>query len=178
MAAIKQLGYMVHDLDAAIDYWIDVMGAGPFFLADIEVPKQDFLGEPTNALITVAIGYSGDMQVELIRQTNDAASAYIVGLLSAEDTPVGGHFHHVLMSHDGYDAACRKYEAAGGQRTFNGWTEGLGRYCYIDARNIMGCHIELMEPAEIFDRACAAMHAAHCGWDGEDRRRSFEELLN
>lgn len=177
MSAVSQIGYMVHDLDAAIDFWIDVMQAGPFYLADIVVPDQSYRGAPTNAEISVAIGYSGDMQIELIKQTNAAPSAYLDGVPPPEQTPRAGHFHHFLMSHDGYDEACERFRKAGAERTFDGRTDGLGRYCYIDARDIMGCHIELMDHSSLFDQACRTMREAHRDWDGTDRRRSFETLL-
>ena len=31
---IRQLGYVVSDLDEALKYWVDVVGAGPFFIIE------------------------------------------------------------------------------------------------------------------------------------------------
>ena len=38
---IRQLGYVVPDIEAAMDYWSRVLGVGPFFYAP-RVPVENF----------------------------------------------------------------------------------------------------------------------------------------
>ena len=46
---IRQLGYVVPDIEAAMDYWSRVLGVGPFFYAP-RVPVVNFIyrGEPSS----------------------------------------------------------------------------------------------------------------------------------
>ena len=39
---IRQLGYVVHDIEAAMRHWIDVLGVGPWFYVD-RLPVKNFL---------------------------------------------------------------------------------------------------------------------------------------
>ena len=44
---IRQLGYVVPDIEAAMDYWSRVLGVGPFFYAPrVPVEKFTYKGEP------------------------------------------------------------------------------------------------------------------------------------
>jgi hypothetical protein len=65
---LMQMGYVTRDLEQALDYWIDVVGAGPFFYADYEPENQVYRGAPTHIRFRNAYGYLGGMQVEIIQQ--------------------------------------------------------------------------------------------------------------
>ena len=61
------------DYDAALEYWTTKMGAGPFFHTEgVQVENVKFRGEPSDIQFSMAIGYWGEIQVELIRPDNDA----------------------------------------------------------------------------------------------------------
>ncbi len=73
---ILQLGYVPEDFRGAIQYWTDC-GAGPFFVRDAHPVKNCFFrGEPVNIKMNLAMGYWGDVQIELIEQTTKDPSAY------------------------------------------------------------------------------------------------------
>lgn len=38
--SIHEAGYMVRDIHAAIDNWMTVLGAGPFFLGKVHIPAE------------------------------------------------------------------------------------------------------------------------------------------
>ena len=72
-----QIAFVPEDFDAAITYWTEVMGVGPFFLIEnIQLPDSRYLGEPNHCNFSIALAYWGDVQIELIRQENDAPSIY------------------------------------------------------------------------------------------------------
>ena len=74
---IIQIAYLPTDFDAALEYWTKTMGVGPFFLLEnVQLGEMKYMGEPTDAVFTIAIGYWGDIQIELIRPENDAPSIY------------------------------------------------------------------------------------------------------
>lgn len=67
MSRINQIAYMVPDLHAAIEWWTQVMGVGPFFVfPPFDVVKGDYRGQSHIAEFGAAIAYSGDLMVELI----------------------------------------------------------------------------------------------------------------
>ena len=52
---IRQIGYVVRDIEAALRYWTGTLDVGPFFYFE-EAPMQDFRyrGAPCMARISVA----------------------------------------------------------------------------------------------------------------------------
>ncbi len=173
-----QLGYVTRDLEAAIGYWTKVAGAGPFFCADYEPERQVYRGEPTHITFRVAYGYLGDMQIELIQQLSGGGSAYAEALERAEAEPLGGLFHHIFLLHDGYDSSYQGFVAAGAQPCYDAYVEGVGRFCYLDARAQAGSYVELVEFTADFEAACVTMRELHESWDGSRPRRDFfQEIL-
>jgi hypothetical protein len=58
-------------------HWTEVLGVGPFYY--IERVKRDWFryrSEPSDAEVSIALANSGDLQIELIQQRNDAPSMY------------------------------------------------------------------------------------------------------
>ena len=45
---IRQLGYVVHDIEKAMRHWVDVLGVGPWFYIE-KLSARDFLyrGQPS-----------------------------------------------------------------------------------------------------------------------------------
>jgi catechol 2,3-dioxygenase-like lactoylglutathione lyase family enzyme len=63
----NQVAYMVPDLQAAIDWWTESMGVGPFFIFPaFDVAAGDYRGESHVAEFGAAVAYSGEVMVELI----------------------------------------------------------------------------------------------------------------
>jgi len=77
LGPVMQLAWLPPDFDAAVRYWTEVMGVGPFFLMEnIQLNDMRYLGQPTDAVFSLALSYWGDTQIELIRPENDAPSIY------------------------------------------------------------------------------------------------------
>ena len=75
--AVCQNGYVVRDIRAAMDHWVNVMGVGPWYY--IDRVKTDYFrhrGQDSGMEMSVALANSGDLQIELIQQRNDAPSMY------------------------------------------------------------------------------------------------------
>jgi hypothetical protein len=172
-----QMAYVTTDLNPALDYWVDVAGAGPFYLADYEPEQQVYRGRPTHISFRVAYGYVGSMQIELIQQLTGGDSAYTEGLNSVSIHPAGGVFHHTLFLHDGYDRIYDRYIAAGAARCYDAFVPGVGRFAYLDARRLTGHYVEFVENTQVFEAACTEMHRIHIDWDGKEPRRDFGDIL-
>ncbi|MEQ8663634.1 MAG: VOC family protein, partial [Gammaproteobacteria bacterium] len=99
---VRQVAYVVRDIDAALKYWVDVLKVGPFFLFEhCPLENQRYRGGPSNADVTLALGNSGDVQIELIYCENDAPSVY-KEFLDAGRVGV----HHFGMMPENYAETC------------------------------------------------------------------------
>ena len=75
--AVRQIAYVVEDMEKALKYWTEYLKAGPFFtLEHAPMENQKYRGGPSNADVSIALGNSGDVQIELIHCENDAPSVY------------------------------------------------------------------------------------------------------
>lgn len=74
--SINQIGYVVRDIDAAMDRWVR-HGVGPwFYIGDVTVDYFRYRGADSDLKMSVALANSGDLQLELIQQRNDAPPMY------------------------------------------------------------------------------------------------------
>ncbi|MEK9846099.1 VOC family protein, partial [Thalassospira sp.] len=73
LGEIRQLGYVVPDIEAAMEYWSTTMGVGPWYY-NPRVPIEDYQydGKSHDVHNSVALANSGYVQVELIQTRNDA----------------------------------------------------------------------------------------------------------
>ncbi|TJV46067.1 MAG: hypothetical protein E5Y02_00350 [Mesorhizobium sp.] len=97
------MAYVVKDLAAALTYWTETMGVGPFVVIESSVVGRKVLhrGKQTAMETDLTFSYLGDVQIELICQLNDAPSPY------KEFTDSGREgLHHVAFWPASFDAAC------------------------------------------------------------------------
>jgi hypothetical protein len=166
---VRQLGYVVTDLDVAVQYWVNTMGAGPFFLIKhCALKNQHLRGRPVDVDVDVdiALGNNGDVQIELIFQRNsEVASVY------NESSPSGhvGLHHFGLMPSD-YQKARKQYSEQGFAIAFEATVSGA-ELVYFDTRAAIGHYTELWERSEVFDDVARLVEAAAVGWDGNDAFR-------
>src|ERR1700692_4024298 len=101
LGPIAQLGYVVDDVSAAMEYWTQSFGVGPFFYLP-SPPLNDLVyrGAPTTARIAAGISSSGDLQVELIQPLDDEPSPYRDFRLE-----FGTGLHHLATFTDVFDTA-------------------------------------------------------------------------
>lgn len=75
---VQQLGYVVRDLESAMRHWTQNLHIGPFYYVDRVA--SDGLDQPGEMPVSVALTYSGNLQIELIQQTDGTSSAGSEGL--------------------------------------------------------------------------------------------------
>lgn len=76
---VRQIGIVVHDIDAEIRHWTQVMGIGPFVMFRNLAFADDYIyrGCPAKPpVVSIAVAHSAELQIEIIQQHNDAPSAY------------------------------------------------------------------------------------------------------
>jgi hypothetical protein len=162
--AIRQNGYVVRDIEAALRHWTGTLGVGPFFLFE-RAAIEDFRyrGEPSALEVSIALANSGPLQIELIQPRNDAPSMY-------RDFLAAGHegLQHVAFWTGEFDSELARCQRAGYRVGQSGRIGEAGRFVYLETETHPGSVVELSEisgPKGRFFR-----HVAACAleWDGRD----------
>lgn len=136
---IKQLGYYVDDLERSAQLFRSVLGCGPFVDLGIAEPEMlRFRGSDSAMRSRCALGYLGDMQIELIEVQTEEPDVY----------KELGHYglHHICIWVDDVDQVVEDFAEAGigvAMEMISG--QGL-KVVYFDAREALGSFIEVNAP--------------------------------
>ena len=165
LGPVMQNAFVVPDLQQALDHWTRVMGVGPFYLFEkIEFAELIFRGRPAHNIdITVAIGYWGDLQIELIQQHNDAPSIYTE--FPARTT---GGLQHMGVISESVARDLAALSARGIEPIQHGVTTAGLRFAYVSTDFHPGGMIELIEANPQALRFFEKMRSTAVDWDGKD----------
>lgn len=168
--AVAQNGYVVRDIRAAMDHWVNVLGVGPWFY--VERVKTDYFryhGEDSPLEMSVAVANSGDLQIELIQQLNDAPSMYKDFLDAGREG-----LQHVAYWTKDYQAIYDRALAEGLKIGHEGQIGGpSGRFSYFETELHPGSVVELSDisgPKGVFFEF---VRKSALGWDGSNPIRKL-----
>lgn len=168
--AVAQNGYVVKDIHAALDHWVKVMGVGPWFVFEkIQLDFFQYRGEDSPLEMTVAMANSGDLQIELVQQTNEAPSMY-------RDFLNAGHegLQHIAYWTTEYQALCEQLKASGYRVGQEGQVGGPdGGFTYFETQLHPGTVIEVSNVCGNKKALFDFIRKASVGWDGKDPIRRF-----
>jgi catechol 2,3-dioxygenase-like lactoylglutathione lyase family enzyme len=172
---VRQIAYVVRDMDRALRYWTEVMRIGPFFRFEAPPgPGTTFRGEPCLAHTGFALAQSGPVQIELIQPLNDAPSPFQEFLASGREGS-----HHVAFWTTRFDADMAKAKDAKLKIVMFvpvAFQRNDCRLAFLESDRPDGPMIELSEIAgpkgEMFRRIAEAGEK----WDGTDPVRSLTAL--
>ncbi len=160
---VMQNGFVVGDLEAAIDHWTRVMRVGPFFLFEgisfAECWYRDRAA--TDIDLAVAIAYWGDVQIELIQQRNTVASIYTDFRLAR-----GTGLQHMGVISGSVEQDLQRLARQGIHPVQHGRTSAGMRFAYVATDHHPGGMVELIEAGPQGLAFFAKMHAAAKAWDG------------
>ncbi|WP_018177712.1 VOC family protein [Jongsikchunia kroppenstedtii] len=163
---IVQVGYVVDDLDAGIKHWIDTAGMGPWTVFRGVTLNGTYLGQPTTVTMHVAMGYSGETQIELMEITSDTPSPYA----DADGKPLLGP-HHVAWLTDDLDVSLAEAKAAGQEVLFQ--AEGPGtRVAYVHSPTHPGPIFEYIQTDGMREMIKYGIEQTR-NWDGTDPVREL-----
>ncbi|MGB6154334.1 MAG: VOC family protein [Castellaniella sp.] len=169
---IRQLGYVVKDIEAAMDYWSRTLGVGPWYYnPKVPIRNYQYRGQSYEPHNSVALANSGDVQVELIQTRNKVPSMY-------RDFQQAGNegLQHVAYWTRQYDADLARLLGQGFKPVMGGEVGENGRFIYFDTEYHPGTVVELSEvlgpKGTLFD----LIRQAADGWDGSDPVRPFPDL--
>jgi hypothetical protein len=166
---IRQNGYVVRDIDAALRHWTERLGVGPFFYFE-RVPMRDFRyrGEPSPLEVSIALANSGSLQIELIQQRNDAPSMYRDFLEAGREG-----LQHVAYWTSSMDADLERYAAAGYAVGQSGCIGDGGRFVYLLTETHPGTVVEVSEVSGAKGKFFAHVADSAREWDGTQPIRTI-----
>jgi catechol 2,3-dioxygenase-like lactoylglutathione lyase family enzyme len=174
---IRQVAYLVPDIESAMDYWAGVLGVGPWFYNPrVPIENYTYRGaryEPHNS---VALANAGDLQIELVQTRNEVPSMYRDFLRAG----LKGVQHFAYWT-ETFDADLERAEAAGFKVCMSGEVGANGRFVYFetpaaDGSALPGTVIELSEVAGPKGRMFKLIREASVNWDGSNPVRAFPDL--
>ena len=170
---IRQVAYIVPDIEAAMAHWSEVLGVGPWFYNPrVPIRNYHYRGTAYEPHNSVALANAGSLQIELLQTRNDVPSMY-------RDFTQAGHrgVQHVAYWTENFDADLARAQAAGFEVCMGGEVGENGRFVYFEDRGTLpGTTIELSEVAGPKGRLFRLIREASVGWDGTDPVRPFPDL--
>lgn len=167
LGRVMQHGFVPHDIDRALNYWISTIGAGPFFhLPHVDYLEARYRGTPSSPDFSLYLGHWQDLQIELIEQHDDAPSVY----RARRDG-----LHHVGIVVADLPAAIEACIARGAKLEQENIIGGGGA-AYLDTGDAAGTLIELIQTAPMLDDLFAMIRRTAMEWDGRDPIRSLDGI--
>lgn len=161
-----QVGYVVGDLDASIAHWVGSVGVGPWTVFRGVTLHGRYAGAETAVTMDVAMGYSGDMQIELIQPTSSGPSPYV----DEAGAPLAGP-HHLAWITEDLDASLAAARGKGLEALFV--AEGAGtRVAYLHSPGEPGVIFEYIQSPAMRQMLAYGIEQART-WDGTDPVRTI-----
>jgi hypothetical protein len=159
---ILQVAYTVPDIEAAVRHYVQVLKIGPWFVrGPMQAANALYRGAPTRLSLSIAISFSGSLQIELIEQHNDAPSVY-TDLIRKR----GHGFHHWGIASVNIDRDIDAYRARGYELVYSNVTPAGSRIAYLDSSAELPGMIELIEMTDAQLARYTQMHDAAARWNG------------
>lgn len=161
---IRQIGYVIRDIEAAMVHWSTVSGVGPWFYVDkFAFNSFSYRGRNYDGLdASVAMANSGDLQIELIQQRCQTPSMYRDFMSHS-----GEGLQHVAYWPDDYDAAYAEALKRGNVVGHEGELP-RGRFVYFESSGHPGSVFELNEITPARRQIIESIKNAAATWDGTD----------
>jgi hypothetical protein len=168
--AVAQNGYVVRDIEAAMRHWVDVMGVGPWFYFErVAIDWFRHRGRESRPEVSIALANSGDLQIELIQQRNDAPSMYQEFVAAGREG-----LQHVAYWTADYRALYDRALALGYRVGHEGQIGGAqGRFAYFDTETHPGTVVEISDVSGPKGAFFALVRQTAAGWDGNDPIRKL-----
>jgi hypothetical protein len=164
---IRQIGYVVRDLDRALAGWVE-LGVGPWFVIRSMRQRVHYRGEPCEITLSLALANSGDMQYEVIQQQDDTPSIFTEFLSAGCEG-----FHQFAYWTEDFAATMQTIEEAGWPVVWSGGEDVGTRFAYVVPPNSPATIIEIMELTETTKGMAKFVRDAAEGWDGSDPIRNL-----
>ncbi|QJU58155.1 hypothetical protein HL653_10420 [Sphingomonas sp. AP4-R1] len=173
-----QIAFAVKDLDETLRFWTEVMKVGPFVVIDNSVAGRRvvYRGEETGMDSSLAFSYVGDVQIEIVHQTNDEPSPFKDFLDSGREG-----LQHIAFWPADFEGACSQLEQLGFREILSMYTDdGARNVVYYEAPPHVGVMVEIVPWTASRQAYFSRIQNLTRNWDGTRPVRRFasrEEFL-
>jgi hypothetical protein len=167
--SIMELCHVVRDMDTSIHHWIDVMGAGPFFVVDLSTLPR---GVGVDMPVKMAFSYCGALLIELLQPVGPGPSIFHEVLQQK-----GEGYHHVMLRMD-YDRGQALLSGQGYPVGTQGLLPTGERFALYDSRRDNGGFIEIMDLSDNFLGMLSRVEQAHRNWDRTEPVRPLVSVMS
>ena len=171
LGPIRQNGYVVNDMESALHHWTEVLGVGPFYLIEsVSLDWFRFRGASSTPDLSIALGNSGPLQIELICPRDDTATMYHEFLADG-----GEGLQHVAVWSTDYQRDYDQMVGSGFVPAQEGQIGGPdGRFVYFDTDGPRGSVLELSDVSGAKGAFFEHIRSAAERWDGSRPVRIIE----
>jgi hypothetical protein len=164
---IRQIAYVVEDVDASMQHWMDYAGIGPWTIYRNTTLRGHCRGVDTAVKIHVGLSYQGEVQIELIQPISTTPSPY----QDTQGRSLTGLNHIAWLSQD-IDGDLAKARRRGLTAAFEA-SNGAVRVAYMESAAEPGLLLEFIEAAPVVLDVFAAGIQAARDWDGSRQPLNF-----
>jgi hypothetical protein len=159
---VRQIGYVVTDLDEAVASWLE-LGVGPWYVLRGIPQRTLYRGEPCAVTLSLALANTGDLQVELIHQDDETPSIFTEFLASN-----GPGFHQLAWWPVDFESTMQAVQATSWSVVWSGGEDSGVCYAYFEPPGGQATIIEIMELTDASAGMAKLVRDAADGWDGTD----------
>lgn len=158
---VVQVGYVVTDLDDSIHGWVRQTGIGPWTVFRGVTLAGRYAGGDTEVTMDVAMGYTGELQIELMQITSSTPSPYAADAGAPKVGP-----HHIAWVIDDLEESVALARDRGLEVLFA--AEGPGtKIAYVCAPAQPGVVFEYIQSEGMRQMIADGIEQAR-SWDGAD----------
>ena len=164
--AVRQVGYVVKDIEKAMERWVK-LGVGPwFYKEDVGSTEFRYYGKPSRIpKVSIALANSGDLQLELIQQRDDAPSLYLDTLKKNGEIAQ----HIAYWTPDRFVEICAQLKALGYVEGHAGrMGANRGPYAYFIHPGLPSAMLEISDSSGGKAEYFSEVRKAAENWDGKD----------
>jgi Glyoxalase/Bleomycin resistance protein/Dioxygenase superfamily len=170
---IRQMGYVVPNIEEAMEQWHRKLGVGPWFYnPKVIVKNYEYRGQFYEQTMAIALANSGAMQVELIQPREDVPSMHLDFLRAGRSG-----LQHMAFWTRTFAQDLKRLQDLGYKVAMSGEVGGKqGPFAYFDTEFHPGTVTELSDISGPKGKMFEIIRAAAAGWDGRDPVRDFPDM--
>ena len=172
---MEQMGFVVDNFEEPIKHWTEKLNVGPFFILEHLDLKDVYYhgknGEENKIDFSVALAYSGDMQIELIKQHCDTPSIYNEYVSNKKNI-----LHHLCTFTKDIENDIKILESQGYKNIQGGKTMDEGTFSYLDIDSDFSPILEIAQLSDGANAMFEMIKNASKDWDGKNAIMDIGEI--
>jgi len=172
---VMQMGFVVDNFEEPIKHWTEKLNVGPFFILEHLDLKDVYYygknGEENKIDFSVALAYSGDVQIEFIKQHCDTPSIYNEYVNNKKNT-----LHHLCTFTKDIESDIKILESQGYKNIQGGKTMDEGTFSYLDIDGDFSPILEIAQLSEGANAMFEMIKNASKDWDGKNAIMDLGEI--